>query len=119
MLRSHDRLLHLRELGWGAAAIGLLLSTIGLVNTVLSLLFGALGDRMGPRRLLLIHQAVVALTLLPVLFNSGRLLITVAAFVGNLGRGQNGAAGPFSAVETALVIEVGRHHKTGMMIPHP
>ena len=93
--------LYLRELGWGAAAIGLLLSAIGLINTVLSLLFGALGDRMGPRRLLLIHQAVVALTLLPVLFNSGRLLITVAAFVGNLGRGQNGAAGPFSAVETA------------------
>lgn len=47
--------LYLRELGWDAAAIGLLLSAIGLINTVLSLLFGALGDRIGPRRLLLIH----------------------------------------------------------------
>ncbi|CCW34161.1 sugar phosphate permease [Chthonomonas calidirosea] len=93
--------LYLRELGWSAAAIGLLLSAIGLINAALSLFFGALGDKMGPKRLLLLHQSLVGLILLPMLFYSGRFLITVAAFVGNLGRGQNGAAGPFSAVETA------------------
>ena len=82
-----------------------MLSAGGLLNAALSLLFGALADRYGARIFLIIHQTIVSFTSLLPLFFIHPFFLGLAALTANLGRGQNGAAGPFASAESSWLAE--------------
>jgi MFS family permease len=100
-LLTVDFTLYLRALGLRAATIGALLAAEGLVGASLMLLLGVLSDRYGRRRFLLLYQGLtVAGTSLVVALPRPWTVATAAVALG-LGRGANGAAGPFGPVEQA------------------
>jgi MFS family permease len=100
-----DFALYLSALGWSGTAIGLLLSAGGIVNALIALWIGPASDQLGRKRLLLIYQVVFSCSALIALLSAAPLAITVAAILGGLGRGANGAAGPFGPVEQAWLGE--------------
>ncbi len=101
-----DFVLYLRALGWSVAAVGILFAASALAGAGLGLLAGPASDRLGRRRFLLGYQALLALgTLVLVLLPTRAVIVTTAVLLG-LGRGANGAAGPFAPVEQAWLAQV-------------
>ncbi|MCL6595507.1 MAG: MFS transporter [Firmicutes bacterium] len=96
-----DFTLYLRALGLGAATIGALLAAEGLVGAGLMLLLGVLSDRYGRRRFLLVYQGLTVAGTALVLALPRPWTVAAAAVALGLGRGANGAAGPFGPVEQA------------------
>lgn len=104
-----DFTLYLRAAGWGAAAIGALLTVEGLVGSALMLLVGMLSDRYGRRTFLLGYQGLVVAGMAVVLLSPSPWTVAVVAVALGLGRGANGAAGPFGPAEQAWLAR---------MVPH-
>lgn len=96
-----DLALYLRELKWSAAAIGGVLSTAGIAGAGLILLVGIMSDRMGRKPFLLIYEALAALATLLLILTTNSIVLTVIIVFTGFGRGQNGAAGPFTPAEQA------------------
>lgn len=96
-----DLALYLKSLHWSGTAIGSVLATAGLVGAVLILLVGVLSDRIGRKPFLLVYECltVVAAALLTVSTNA--TLLSIVIVLTGFGRGQNGAAGPFTPAEQA------------------
>jgi len=96
-----DFTLYLKASGWGAGAIGLLLTAEGLTGAALMLVVGLLSDRYGRRTFLLAYQALVLLGMAAVLAHPATWVVALAAVALGLGRGANGSAGPFGPAEQA------------------
>ncbi len=94
-----DFALYLRALHWSGAGIGALLTASMMVGILLTAVLGPLSDRVGCKRLLLGFEAGRALAALAALSSGAPSLLVPAAFLGQYGRGGNGTAGPFGAVE--------------------
>jgi len=97
--------LYLRQLGWTAVHIGLLLTGGGLLNALASLLVGTISDRYGAKPFLLVYEAFVVVAGVIGTATSYTPLLAAAALIGSFGRGQNGSAGPFSPAEGAWLAE--------------
>ena len=107
--------LYLRALGWPAGRIGLLLSAAGLAGAAMSLMVGVVSDRVGRKPFLLIYEAVIVMMGVAAAVSRQPFLLGAAAIVGGFGRGQSGAAGPFSPAEGAWLAEEAAPQARGML----
>ena len=96
-----DLTLYLKDLNWSAAAIGGVLSTAGIVGAGLILFVGIMSDRLGRKPFLLIYETLTALAALLLTITANPVVLTVIIVITGFGRGQNGAAGPFTPAEQA------------------
>lgn len=96
-----DFVLYLHALGWSAAAIGALLSASGIVGAAIVLGVGVLSDRMGRRPFIVAYECLLLAGTTAVVVDHSAIVIALAATVLGLGRGANGAAGPFGPAEQA------------------
>jgi MFS family permease len=101
-----DWTLFLRASGWTAAQIGLLLAVEGLAGAGLMLILGYLSDRHGRRPFLLGYQALVVAGTSAILVLRGPWVLAAAAVLLGLGRGANGAAGPFAPIEQSWLSRI-------------
>lgn len=98
-----DLTLYLKDLHWSGAAIGGVTSGAGLVGAFLILVVGILSDRVGRKPFLLVYEVLTSLSALAASFTSFGLVLVLAIVLAGFGRGQSGAAGPFSPAEQALL----------------
>jgi len=98
-----DLTLYLRDLNWSGAAIGGVTSAAGLVGAALILVVGILSDRMGRKPFLLIYEVLTTVCALVASLTTLGLVLILAIVLAGFGRGQSGAAGPFSPAEQALL----------------
>lgn len=96
-----DFALYLRALHWSGADIGALLTASMMVGIALTAILGPLSDRIGCKRLLLGFEAGRMVAAIAALLSGNPAVLIPAAFLGQYGRGGNGTAGPFGAVEKA------------------
>lgn len=96
-----DFVLYLHAIGWGAAAIGALLSASGIVGAALILVVGVASDRMGRRPFILAYQMLLIAGTASILADHAAWVIALSAILLGFGRGANGAAGPFGPAEQA------------------
>jgi MFS family permease len=101
-----DFALYLLALHWSGVQIGLVLTGGGLFGAGLSLLVGYTSDRLRRKPLVMIYQVIAFAAGLLALVSSQPGLLIAGAVLGGLGRGANGAAGPFSPAEQAWLAEV-------------
>jgi MFS family permease len=97
--------LYLRELGWSAEHIGFLLSAAGLTGAVMSVMVGVISDRVGRKPFLIVYVIIIVAMGVMATVSRQPLLLGFAAIIGGFGRGQSGAAGPFSPAEGAWLAE--------------
>jgi MFS family permease len=98
--------LYLKDLNWSAAAIGGVLTGAGVMGAVLMLVVGVSSDRWGRKPFLLTYEAITAVAaVLLVLTHNPDVLVAIIV-VTSFGRGQNGAAGPFTPAEQAWMARV-------------
>lgn len=96
-----DLTLYLRDLHWSGTAIGAVMSAAGLVGAALIVLVGVMSDRLGRKPFLLAYEILTALAALLMTLTTNALILTVIIVLTGFGRGQNGAAGPFTPAEQA------------------
>ncbi len=96
-----DLTLYLKDLNWSAEAIGGVLSTAGIVGAGLILLVGIMSDRLGRKPFLLTYETLTALATLLLIMTANPIVLTAIIVFTGFGRGQNGAAGPFTPAEQA------------------
>lgn len=96
-----DFVLYLHAIGWGAAAIGALLSASGLVGAGLMLSVGVLSDRVGRKPFVVVYECLLLAGTAAVVLSHGAVVIALAATLLGFGRGANGGAGPFGPAEQA------------------
>lgn len=96
-----DLALYLKALNWSATAIGVVLTTGGLVSIVLVLLVGVLSDRLGRKPFLVFYELITAGCALTATVSSAPVLLFIAIVLAGFGRGQSGTAGPFAPAEQA------------------
>lgn len=100
-----DFALYLRSLHWSGAAIGSLLAAGLAYATVLTLAAAIPSDRLGRKRFLIVYEALYAAACLAAIVSKAPAVLFVAGVVGGFGRGANGSAGPFSAIEMAWLTQ--------------
>lgn len=96
-----DLTLYLKQLHWSARAIGGTLSAAALVGAALILLVGFTSDRVGRKPFLVVYEVMTTLAALVLVFTANPIWLTVIIVITGFGRGQNGAAGPFTPAEQA------------------
>lgn len=96
-----DFALYLRALHWSGGAIGALLTASMAIGIALTAVLGPASDRIGRKPLLLALEVTRVAAALVALLTSAPVPLAVAAVVAQYGRGGNGTAGPFGAVEQA------------------
>ncbi|MFB5189841.1 MFS transporter [Alicyclobacillus fastidiosus] len=107
-----DLALYLKELHWSATEIGGVLSAAGVAGAVLILFVGVLSDRYGRKRFLLVYESLTAISALLMVFTEYSPLLAIIIVLTGFGRGQNGAAGPFTPAEQAwMTAHVARQYR--------
>ncbi|MDQ0189354.1 MFS transporter [Alicyclobacillus cycloheptanicus] len=96
-----DLTLYLKDLHWSGAAIGAVMSAAGLVGAALILLVGIMSDRLGRKPFLIVYEILTAIAALLMVFTTQPVILTLIIVLTGFGRGQNGAAGPFTPAEQA------------------
>lgn len=96
-----DLTLYLKDLHWSGAAIGGVMSAAGLVGAILILMVGVLSDRIGRKPFLLVYEIMTAISALLMVLTTNAFALVVIIVITGFGRGQNGAAGPFTPAEQA------------------
>lgn len=99
-----DFALYLRASGWNGAQIGSVLGS-GLALAVALTLLAATSDRFGRKPFLMAYEALYALSCLAATLDQSPFVLFAAAVVGSFGRGANGSAGPFGAIEKAWLTQ--------------
>ncbi len=99
-----DFALYLRACGWSGAHIGSVLGA-ALVLSVLLTLFATASDRIGRKPFLLGYESLYACCSLAAWWHPSAGVLAVAAIGAGFGRGANGAAGPFGAIEKAWLTQ--------------
>ncbi len=100
-----DLALYLHALGWNGTAIGMVLSGGGLAGAALNLAVGLTSDRLRRKPFLLAYEGLTCLCALVAMTQSSPFLLAPAIVLAGIGRGANGAAGPFSPAEQAWLAE--------------
>jgi MFS family permease len=96
-----DLTLYLKDLSWTGTQIGAVLTTAGLVGALFILAVGIVSDRTGRKMFLFYYEIVTALAALLAAITANSLILSLIIIIAGFGRGQNGAAGPFTPVEQA------------------
>lgn len=96
-----DLALYLKDIQWTANAIGSVLSASGVVGALLILLVGILSDKHGRKSFLVTYEIITVIASLLLVYTSNNALLAIVIIITGLGRGQNGAAGPFTPAEQA------------------
>jgi len=96
-----DLTLYLKDLHWSGTAIGGVMSAAGLVGAALILVVGVTSDRFGRKPFLLMYEILTAVAALLMVFTTNSAILAVIIVLTGFGRGQNGAAGPFTPAEQA------------------
>ncbi len=99
-----DFALYLRASGWSGAHIGSVLAT-GLAFAVMLTLVAAMSDRWGRKPFLLGYELLYVLCCAAATLDRSAAVVAVAAIAGSFGRGANGSAGPFGAIEHAWLTQ--------------
>ncbi|OIQ85183.1 major facilitator superfamily protein [mine drainage metagenome] len=99
-----DFALYLRASGWSGAHIGSVLAA-GLALAVVLTLAAAMSDRWGRKPFLLGYETLYVLSCAAATVDGSATVIAAAAVVGSFGRGANGSAGPFGAIENAWLTQ--------------
>ncbi|GLG01365.1 tetracycline resistance MFS efflux pump [Alicyclobacillus hesperidum subsp. aegles] len=108
-----DMTLYLRDLHWSATEIGGVMSAAGVCGAALILLVGVLSDRIGRKPFLLTYECMTACAALVVGLCRNPYVLALAVILTGFGRGQNGAAGPFTPAEQAwLASAVSRERRS-------
>ena len=96
-----DITLYLKALHWNGTLIGDVTSAAGLFGAALILLVGVLSDKMGRKPFLIIYEVLTVFSAVAVCITTRAVLLIFAIVIVGFGRGQNGAAGPFTPAEQA------------------
>ncbi len=96
-----DFTLYLKARHWSAPEIGLLLMAGGLSGALLSMVVGVASDRVGRRGFLLIYEIGLIIGTGALIENGAAWILAATAAIFGLGRGANGASGPFAPAEQA------------------
>lgn len=110
-----DLTLYLKSLHWSASSIGTVTSGAGLFGAALILLVGTFSDRIGRKPFLFIYELLTLLAALSACFTSIGIVLILAIVVAGFGRGQSGAAGPFSPAEQAWLARYVKQENRGFV----
>ncbi len=99
-----DFALYLRACGWDGSRIGSVLGA-ALVLSVLLTLAATASDRIGRKPFLLAYESLYAACCLAAWLHPSALVLAAGAIGAGFGRGANGAAGPFGAIEKAWLTQ--------------
>ncbi|HHW10281.1 MAG TPA: MFS transporter [Firmicutes bacterium] len=107
--------LYLKDLGWSATGIGLLLSSGGILNAGLSLVIGAASDRTGRKSYVLWYEVVTLVAAVVMMLYTGWPAIVFGCLFVGIGRNQSGVPGPMNPAEQAWIAEVVPPLERGMV----
>lgn len=110
-----DLTLYLKDLNWSGAAIGGVTSAAGLIGAALILVVGILSDRQGRKPFLLIYELLTLSAALAASLSTHALILVLAIVLAGFGRGQSGAAGPFSPAEQAWLARLINPSQRGLI----
>ncbi|MCC2684678.1 MAG: major facilitator superfamily 1 [Paenibacillaceae bacterium] len=96
-----DLTLYLKDLSWTGTQIGAVLTTAGIVGALFILAVGIVSDRTGRKMFLFYYELLTAIAALLAVITTNSLILSLIIIIAGFGRGQNGAAGPFTPVEQA------------------
>ena len=100
-----DFALYLRSLQWSGSEIGSVLA-MGLVfGVTLTIATSMASDRFGRKKFLLAYDTAYVIACLSAIVSTNNFVLAAAAVAGSFGRGANGSAGPFSALEKAWMTQ--------------
>lgn len=100
-----DLTLYLKSLSWSAPAIGGVLTGAAVIGSILMLGIGYASDRVGRKPFLITYESLICLSALLMTVTANPLLLTTIILFTGFGRGQNGAAGPFTPAEQAWMVD--------------
>lgn len=107
-----DLTLYLKSLHWSGTEIGAVTTGAGLFGAILILMVGVISDRIGRRPFLLIYEGLTILAAGLATLTTAGFVLVLAIVLAGFGRGQSGAAGPFSPAEQAwLAAHVTQRHR--------
>jgi MFS family permease len=110
-----DLTLYLKDLNWSGISIGSVTSAAGIFGAILILFVGILSDRMGRKPFLLIYEGLTLMSAVAACFTTQAIILVFAIVVAGFGRGQSGAAGPFSPAEQAWLARHVNQSKRGLV----
>ncbi len=96
--------LYLFALHYNIISIGIIYFVIMSFNAVLSLLLGALGDRVGYKKSLIIGEFFPLTALIMLAISTNFFVIVIAAVIGGIAGIAGGMRGTFSPGSTALIV---------------
>ncbi len=96
--------LYLFALHYNIISIGIIYFVIMSFNAVLSLLLGALGDRVGYKKSLIIGEFFPLTALIMLALSTNFFVIVIAAVIGGIAGIAGGMRGTFSPGSTALIV---------------
>ncbi len=100
-----DFALYLRSLHWSGSEIGTVLA-IGLVFGIgMTIATSMASDKFGRKRFLIVYDTAYVIACLAAIVSTNNFVLAAAAVAGSFGRGANGSAGPFSALEKAWLTQ--------------
>lgn len=100
-----DFALYLKACGYSGVQIGLIYTFVSLFGAFGSLFVGIISDKTKRKPFLTIYTWLLMIASLGMLFANNIYTIAIFSIFGSFGLGANGAAGPFSPAEQALLAE--------------
>ncbi|MGC9256976.1 MFS transporter [Desulfurella sp.] len=110
-----DFALYLKALGYSATTIGLVYTFVSLFGAFGSLFIGFVSDKTKRKPFLIIYTLLLMFASLGMFFANNIYVIAIFSAIGSFGLGANGAAGPFSPAEQALLAEKIQPNMRGMV----
>ncbi|AFM41120.1 arabinose efflux permease family protein [Desulfosporosinus acidiphilus SJ4] len=108
-----DITLYLAALHWSGTMIGGVTSAAGLFGAILILFVGIISDKLGRKPFLLIFELLTMTAAVASCFTTKAIVLVLAIVVVGFGRGQSGAAGPFSPAEQAWLARCVKQSQRG------
>nr|NNM91596.1 MFS transporter [Bacilli bacterium] len=108
-----DLTLYLKQLLWSGAAIGGATTGAGIVGALLILIVGIASDRYGRKPFLIVYEAITMVAAVVTSLTTSGIWLVLAIMIAGFGRGQSGAAGPFSPAEQALLARYVKREERG------
>ena len=96
--------LYLFTLHYNIISIGVIYFVIMAFNAILSVLLGALGDRIGYKKSLIIGEVFPLMALILLTVSANFFAIVIAAIIGGIAGAAGGMRGTFSPGSTALIV---------------
>ncbi|TBL80578.1 MFS transporter [Paenibacillus thalictri] len=102
--------LYLKELGWSGGTVGLLFAAAGLFRTLASSFAGELNGFLGPKRYLLLFEALTGAAALTIMLTNSGIALCAAVICAGFGMGHTGSGGPAAPIERRWIGAFGRIH---------